>query len=243
MSNESRWDQSRFTSILREYLRITKRTVADAVNTKAFFIARRAVVETPKADALKIGKELSELIYAFKDTKHGAKRTLKTVTRYDALGRTNQVPIAALLVNKRRGERGKPGLYGAAMTEAIRRIRGARQSSVGFIKSGWLPAIRKLEYGVPEKYRRGAAKMDMTIHTSTSPKGSATLASPGARVQAMISNDIGDHGAHQGQHNAALHKYGEPALARAFAVETLGMQQYIDQHMKPDADEFNRNQR
>ncbi len=38
-----------FDATLRKYILISKREIPDIINTKAFFIARRAVVETPKA--------------------------------------------------------------------------------------------------------------------------------------------------------------------------------------------------
>ena len=39
-----------FTETLRKYVLVSLKEIPDIVNTKAFFIARRAVVETPKAD-------------------------------------------------------------------------------------------------------------------------------------------------------------------------------------------------
>jgi len=49
-------DATEFNATLRKYVLVSSREIPDIVNTKAFFIARRAVVETPKADFHKISE-------------------------------------------------------------------------------------------------------------------------------------------------------------------------------------------
>ena len=46
--------QAEMDSVLRRYSALSKRDSATIVNTKAFYIARRAVVETPKANLSEI---------------------------------------------------------------------------------------------------------------------------------------------------------------------------------------------
>jgi len=188
-----------FDRVLRQYLAVTKRDLPDVVNAKAFFIARRAVVETPKAK----------------------------------LGRMSRATGAILgrIVNKRRGKDGLKGLYGKEMSKVVEIIYAARRRSVAFLKSGWLPAIRKLELAVPSKYRRGAARNDRSAKQVGKPKGSATVAREGWRVVAKIENAaLAKH-----DKKEALSLFGGPALQRAFDYETQSMKEYIAKKLAASA--------
>lgn len=50
-----------FDRTLKQYMQVSKRDLATVINTKGFFIARRAVIETPKADRRSITQLRSEL--------------------------------------------------------------------------------------------------------------------------------------------------------------------------------------
>lgn len=108
----------------REFLRTadvyagyTRRDCRTIVNTKAFYIARRAVIETPKADSSKVRAFFNRSTRA----------------------------IVGKIINARRGKRGAKGLYGDAMVEAQAMMKAARLRSVAFLKSGWIPAIKTLQ--------------------------------------------------------------------------------------------------
>ena len=58
-------DTAEFDATLGEYLKVSSRGYATAINTKLYYIALRAIAFTPRADKLKIGKSLSPLIYEF----------------------------------------------------------------------------------------------------------------------------------------------------------------------------------
>lgn len=181
------------------YMQHTKRDLPTALNSKAFFIARRAVVETPKA---KLGRM---------DRKTAA-----------ILGR---------IINKRRAERGEPGLYGEEMKKAVEILYQIRRRSVAFLKSGWLPAIRRLELAVEAKYRRGAARNDRSAAQVGQPKGKAIPARTGVRTVAIIENAaIAKH-----DNKDALLKYGGPALQKAFDYEVRSMKEYIERKLKETA--------
>ena len=122
------WDQSQFDRTLTEYMQVTSRTVATVINTKAFYIARRAVIETPRTPAASVRQFI------------------------DATGGK----IVGRLINKRRGERGEKGLYGKEMALAVAAVKAARMRSRAFLASGWLSAIKTLEplaekIGAPRK--------------------------------------------------------------------------------------------
>src|SRR5690242_12228911 len=84
-------DQTEFNRVLREYGRVSSRDSVTIVNTKAFYIARRAVAETPKADSATVRK--------FAGADGGA--------------------LIGKMINKRRGERGEKGLWGEAMEKSV----------------------------------------------------------------------------------------------------------------------------
>jgi hypothetical protein len=106
-----------FDRTLRQYVELSKRDIPTIVNTKAFYIARRATVETPAVSAEEIRK--------FIGTDGGA--------------------IMGKIINSRRGKRGEKGLYGKEMTKMIATVKAARLRSRAFLKSGWLWAVKQLE--------------------------------------------------------------------------------------------------
>ena len=107
MANEVSFklDTREFDKAMRLYRQHSRRTVPEIVNTKAYFIARRAVVDTIKADKTKIRAFFS--------------------------GRNwNTGRIVGKIINKRRGLRGERGLYGDAMLEASAMMRASRLRSI-----------------------------------------------------------------------------------------------------------------
>jgi len=218
-----RVNMGEFTATLNRYKELSKRDPKKICDTKAFFIARRAVIETPKADAVRIKGELGRVI---SKKKQAVAMSLRTVKRFSRWGLEVQVPLAALIINKRLGK-GR-GLYGAAMTEAIRSLLAARMRSIAFIKSGWLAAIRTL-VGLADT--RGAPRQQSGPVQVGASKGFATPAQDSWRAKTTIGNTASAK--HDSQ--AALIKYGEPALQRAFDAETASMKDYMERKLKETA--------
>ena len=159
MNPTAKVDTREFQQTLERYKRVSRRTNPEIVNTKSYFIARRAVVETIKADKGKIS--------AF-------------------FGRRTQ-KVVGMIINKRRGEKGQKGLYGDAMAEAQALMKAARLRSVSFIKSGWIWVIKELEPYTTT--RRNAARKESSVVTRDRPKGGATPAREAAfHVKAIIEN-------------------------------------------------------
>lgn len=154
-----KFDAKEFNRTLEAYRKITKRTEPEIVNTKAYFIARRAIVETMKADKGKI-------------------RSLFNKQTQEIVGK---------IINKRRGLRGEKGLYGEAMAEAQAMMKASRLRAVGFMKSGWLWVVKGLDSYV--KSKRGAARSDSSVKAFGAPKGKAIPARPSSvKVFAVIRN-------------------------------------------------------
>jgi len=218
-----RINTTEFDATMRRYKDFSKRDPKKICDTKAFFIARRAALETPKAAAASIKQDLGRIIVK---KRQAVGMSLKTVKRFSRFGLEVQVPLAALIINKRRGK--GEGLYGAAMTEAIHAMLAARMRSIAFLKSGWLPAIRKL-VGLADM--RGAPRQDRSAVQLGTDRGYAIPASEVWRAKTTIANSA------DAKHDKkeALYKYGEPALQRAFDSETASMLEYMERKMRQTA--------
>lgn len=206
-----------FDRTLKEYRKYSKRDLATIVNTKALFIARRAILETPKANKNQIARELGRMV---KSGKNAGKLRLKSGSQHDA-------PLAALIINKRRGP-GR-GLYGSMMEEAIRQLLSARNRSIAFLKSGWIGAVRKL---LPFA-DRGGPRQDRVAKEYGQAKGDATPARDNSvwKTKATITNSADSTHDKTG----ALIKYGGPALQRAFNAEEASMREYIERKLRESA--------
>jgi len=188
-----------FARTLRRYREFSKRDPEVIVNTKAFYVARRAVLETPKTPPERI-------------------RALLAETGGYGLWR---------IINWRRGQAGKPGLWGPAMKKAVRVVLAARLRSRAFLRAGWLPAIKRLE---PLAEKRGAPRADRTVKARGADKGWATPARPGWVAKAIIANTAQS----RWDKGGAL-KRGVAALGRAIAFEKQSMLAYIERKMKQTA--------
>lgn len=234
-SSWTRWDQSTFNESLKRYMAFTSKTIAEVANAKAYFIARKAIWFTPKADATRIKTGLGQFVSVNRINAKG--KTIKTRQMVLVRSRregTENVPLAALIINARRRDAGQPGLQGRKMAQAISKMLGGRLRSVAFLKSGWLPAVKKLASFVQSK--AGAAPMDISAKQFGRAKGDAQPARPGSVVKAVIAN-LATTRRDQKQ---ALIKYGTRGLQRAFDDEAKSMNEYVERKMKPDADKFNR---
>ena len=209
MNVQFKIDDREFKRTLEKYAAVSKRSIPEIVNTKAFFVARRAVVETEKADSSKVRRFFN------KGTQE----------------------IVGKIINARRGKAGKKGLYGDAMAEAQMMMKAARLRSIAFIKSGWLPAIKTLEKFV--KYKRGAARNEEGSATGRAaivgkPKGRAKPAFGGGWAARAIITNLAD--ARHDTREALIQK-GAPALQKAIQFETNSMKEYILNKMRQDAKE------
>lgn len=219
----SSWDQRAFDEALTMYMKVTKRTVVDVVNTKLFFIARKATLFTHHARASQIQAELGRLV-----TVRATTRTGRTVRRRElelTPSRDHAAPLAALIVQKRRREAGQPGLTGSELESAIRTMIAARLRSVRFLKVGWLWPIRFLEKFA--KFKSEGSGQDREARQYGQPKGRAIAATEANGQIGMMENFANA----KNDDDNALQRFGEPGLQRAFDEEQASMIQYIEQKM------------
>ncbi len=203
MATITRLQMSEFNRTLGAYMTYSRRDLATILNTKGFFIARRAVIETPKA----------------------SNKEIRSLYRQDG-GR-----LLGKMINKRRADHGQKGLYGDQMRIAARVIVSARSRSIAFIKSGWLPAIRKLEAFAE---RRGAPRQERGPRQYGREKGDGIP----ARAATFMRTTIINTASATRDHKEALVRYGLPALKKAFDFEIASMEAYIARKLMQSARSF-----
>lgn len=225
--NTREWDR-----VLPAYRKVSKRSLAKVINKKMAWIVRRALWYTPKADYATMARELGQQLQSRtrvnrktgKSTTSLTARKGKSWLSHTNSARTASAPLLALMINKRRGENGLPGLHGAAMAAEFRRIFGARARSIGFLKSGWLPALKSFrQFSGGGAGARGLPPMDKATRQTGQPKGGGQIATE-KRPIAVIWNSAST----KRDHKKALLKYGQPALQRAFAEELADTIKFIE---------------
>lgn len=218
-------NEPEFQATLKQYAKINRRTFKEITDSKALFIARGALWNTKKASKEGVKRELLELAYTLKTSASGRTR------KYLKQSASRNAPVAALLINWKRGRRGEPGLYGDAMKKAVKNFLASRLRSIAFLKSGWIPAIRILNPLV--KSKSGAKPIDRTVKQYGKDKGTALPAREGSKPKTIIENSASA----KDDKKDALFLYGEPALKRAFADETQSMLTYMADKLKGAARE------
>jgi hypothetical protein len=199
----SDWDQSAFDEALKEEMQHTKRTFSQALNTHAYFIARKALWYTHKADKTAVESQLT---------------SPPQYAEADSLAE-------AILVARYRAHGGWPG-SGAEFERAIQKFVAGRLRSIAFLKSGWIPAIRILEPFSANK--SGAAPRDTQARVYGQEKGNAYPAVDGEQMTARIVNSALAEGDEGGK---ALEKFGGAGLDVAFYDETQSIKEYIERKL------------
>jgi len=224
-----RFDHVVFDEAMRRYIEVSRRSPAQICNTKAYYISRKATWFTAKTSRAQISNELASRV-------SGSRRlSLRPGTRAG----NEDAPLAALIIQKLRGEKGVKGLYGDQMTAAINELLGKRLKSLAFLRSGWLPAIRDLK---ALAVAGGSAPQMGDTRQFGADQGRAEPAqeTDWNAVARIINHAASLSKTSRATNFAGFQKIGEEGLDRAFADETASMLQYIEDHMRPAAEEFNR---
>ena len=203
-------DFREFNRSFKDLYERQQRALPDYTNKKAYYVTRRWLYETPIVARETITNELGKVT---RSGRHG-----KNIKLQLTHAETSDAPLAALIVNKQRGKRGLPGLFGKRMIDAIAALIGTRQKSRGYLRSGLLPALRKLAAsfgGHAPQSMAGARQYGRD-------KGDAIPARPGWTVKATIVN-----AADSKDGRAALFKHGIPALQRAIDLEAASMREEV----------------
>ena len=226
-------DTREFQTAMRQYLGLTSRTLPQALNEKAFYIALGALDVTAKSNRAVIEELGVDGYRVVKSKKTGTLRQGRPIYNKAARAR------AIYLSRKFKGtgdEIQKQARNFYTSSEAIHKdvinFLGARLKSIGFLKSGWLPAIRKLVAATG--YSRG--KIPVDVKQKGRPKGRALVAKENSVNPVVeIENNATPTGK-QGQQAMAMMT---AALQKAFDRETASMREYIARKLQKDADKFN----
>ena len=210
------FDLGGFRNTLNRYLRTTSRSRARALNGKAYEIAARAERHTKRADRGEIEALGVVGIRLRKNRKTGTLK--KGANIYDTGGRGRAILIAKL---KRDGQAIPSGAEVDSMT---RRMISRRLSAIGYIASGWIPAIRKLFRFADFKLGRGTSKQ------RGKPNGYAIAATEGS-LTAEIANSV------DALEKGSVQTLAEQALARAFNEAQADMEAYLLRKEKQAAQE------
>lgn len=149
-------DTSRFEAAWKEYIPKTRRSLADAVNTRTFFVMLRLYCllppKSPQAARNKILDYFNRPVGAARFDKKTGKR----------VGRSRQLRVVHLIAQAKNAKAGKPGLYGQDMIDAAASLRRRAAGSVGYLKSCVTKAIKKLspsftQFGGTRRARKGSA--------------------------------------------------------------------------------------
>ena len=139
----------------------------------------------------------------------------------------NQLAVKLVIAKLRKSGKDIPSA--AALKAMAVKLVNARLYSIGFIRSGWLPALRRLARF--SKY--GRLKFGDTGRQTGQPKGGVSIARASQNLSAKVIfwNSAGGEKKHKG----ALMKYGGEGLDRAFHQETASMKAYIQRKMADGA--------
>jgi hypothetical protein len=224
-----RINSTEFDRALRAYAALTKRTPAEIVNRKSYFINRRAIWNTRKANISEI-KKLRERRIIGTGIRKG-----KRVTIRDPLSTTR----AALIIQARLRKSGKKLLTKDELPAAVKKFIGARLRSIAFLKSGFIRARDGFKAwcqangvsiggrGLPpnESERVGGPKQ------IGRPKGGFVAASPVWRAKATFFNAA----AAKHDKSDSLSKIAGGGLAQGFADETADTISEIERRLRQHA--------
>ena len=199
-----------FQSVLREYMKRTKRTLPTILNTKGYYIATFARFHTEKVAAKDIRQELS-----------APSKLSPTLT------------VAEVIALKRlRAKKQKIGP--GDLKAAAKALTAARLRSRGFLASGWLSSIKSLSPYAKQKSRAPKFSISKSRQFGR-PKGYGIPARESWNPTSEIANTADS----KHDKTGALIKYGQPPFERAWADEIRSMRVFIEQEIQKENERVN----
>jgi hypothetical protein len=206
-------DTREFSAAVKEYMKHTKRDLAEVINQKYFSITTAAAKMTHKAAAAQIRAELEEIVTATNGT---------------------SAPRAALLVNRNR----YPGLRGAEMEQAIERLKKNRASHIAFVRAGWLPAVASAARAIGKPPSGNAVRWEnATAVNGTGKLGGGTAAKESINPTAEFWNAAGDISPKATKPGGAQ-DFAAAGLQSAISQEIGRMAAHVAQKLQGTANKF-----
>ena len=217
-----------FTSALRKYAKKREIDNAEACNRAAYQVAWRAIVHTQHANPSRVESQLGETVgHALTFLKSG-KISKSKRSRLAALVSTKSLAynIVAARLYRKGGQKNMPRSVEIQQQAAafVRR----RLASINFIRSGWIPAIRRLQRFI---------KQSISLPRSRAGIGGVRIAKQGRNVFAEISNRSVNP--KNRTSDDALVRVGGQGLERAVDETRRDMLLYVGQQLEKRAGEFN----
>jgi hypothetical protein len=191
-------DTTQYFETMNKYMRYSNRSNEDAVNIHAKYVAGKWYSLIPKGDKTKISGYLT-----------GPSKP------------NHQAPIAAILVNRDLGKKGKRGLFGQQMANAVEKYIRKESSHINYLRSGAALAYKLMKLFVPKGNRAEINVSDIQIKglnnggakpARTSLSDWVPIASIWSKVK--VSNDVSV-------------KKIEDTAQKAVNLETVSMVEYI----------------
>lgn len=148
----------------------SNRTLVEFINGQAFRVATLAVKKayTLQADLAQVVTQLGQIGRVEKIVKKGKRKGEvsfgKRLFKDDSL--------AARIILKRYNETGQWPVKGNTMEERVREFVNRRIKTIAYVRSGWIPAIQKLDKLVKQKPRGSSKGLEGAKNYKT-PKGTA----------------------------------------------------------------------
>lgn len=256
MNASVKLDTSEFHETMREYLTVTKSTLAEATNRRMFFLLARVFVLMAPQYAQKERNRIRAYLNEPVGDRRFDKRTGKKV------GRARMLQRRHLIVQAKRRNAGEKGLYGQEMKDAAAKFSKAAIGSVGYLKSGVARAIKELrgsftQFGRQEKMKLKAGQVR---RSSREVEGNAALIKLAQEYGTSMDNVAIHKGSKafvkkavdsfspeavcdmgwkikDGQENNVTNATS-PAFRKAYDDETIEMKAYLEARLQADANAF-----
>lgn len=125
---------------LTKYVKVTKKDIADVINKKLLFVARRALKLTPKASKAEIEHELGVVAYRVSIS--------KKTGEFKARRKIIKGRRAENIIQGSRIKAGKPPLTASEAKKQGKKLLRSRLRAIGSEKSGWAKIIKTLSRAV-----------------------------------------------------------------------------------------------
>lgn len=204
-------NEAKFHRMMKDYLELTSKSVAEAMNYKAYMIALFAIRKTKKTTAGRIKKFWNS-----------------ANTKKSKIDKTPLVPkiVSAWKGYNRKTQRG-------VLEGSIEEIRDRRLKSIGFLRSGWIPAIKALASHTGGRVKK-VSKNDSRIQKI---HGKAKKAKRGSGLDAVASIE-NYTGRYSDDAADALAKFGKAGLEKGIEMEARETVKYLAKKFQKDADKL-----
>lgn len=195
-----------FNKTIAEYAKWSKRQPAEIANAKLYFIALQAMRATKKADKTAIVNELNA-----------------------PSEKNPEISLGSILTSIELSNKGRKKGSATQFASKVQKFIRRRASHVGFLMSGWLPAIKKLDFynrsGDISFSKRYAPKRPVGIKQFGKDKGDVTPAKQNeTNARGTIFNFIG-----QGkQKTPTVTGILQDGLDEGIRKEIASMREYIE---------------